>query len=185
MSPSNNETPTDSEVFRTGVNAMTAMLPPVLGAFAALTITGLVVFVFTEMLPSRHPRVQDIAGWFLFLAIAVGLAFWAVCLIRDRRNSFVRVSAEGILRQDWRRRQLVLPWSAVKRLVVHSLSQGGHSLAIHYLDGQGRTRKATLFMGDELYGDSIDSLKQAIMRYKAFPNRRKRWWVSSQEIYEE
>jgi len=214
VSTPDDENQADAELFRTGEVASNRIASTFAGVFAALLVATSLIFLVSLILELRtgHPLqlVGQLVGatenpstptgevviWgaagtlgailaiVLPLVVAGGFGLLAAYLVRYRRNSFVMVSAEGIVRQDWRRRQLVLPWSAVKRLIV-AHGADARSLVVYYLEPRGRVRRAILGGGSPAYGDSVEPLKQAILRYKSFPRFRRAGWVDQHEVYEE
>ena len=199
LSTSNEDDQTDGEVFRTGESDATSVGPVVAGVFAVFlavaSVMGLIELAHTGLGGPSFTPIRDSRGsaWGLHgiaalvmslvcLALAFGLGFAAVALIRSRRNSCITVSAEGIVRQDWLRRRTMIPWDRVKRLVVTD-NDAGRLLTVQYVDQFGRLRTAKLYWGPGPW--DIQLLKEAIMRRKPFPSRRRiEKWYGFLEFYE-
>jgi len=164
------------EVFRTGrTNVTKIILPFLLGPFA-------VVFAWVAVQAAVHEGRSSIFGSTVSGAVALLFGFLAVSFLLDWLNSFVGLSPEGLLWQNRYRRQLFIPWSAVKGVVITHWGKSGEA-SIRYLDTRGRMRKKALWQ-NTMMSVRDDPLFQAILRYKTFPSRRERW-AGFQEIYEE
>ena len=167
---------TGPEVFRTGRTLPRAVIPFMLSALAVVLALGLIRLWANDICAHRINE-GDVFGSVVMGIVALLAGFLTVLLILDRRTSFVSLGPEGLIRCNWRGRRLILPWSAVKRMTITDWGENT-SLAIHYLDPEHRMRKKRLMEWD------VEPLKEAIMRHKAFANRRERF-AGFHEIYEE
>jgi len=159
-----------SEVFRTGRSVPSIVLAAYVFFFASVSI-GLAW-------ASANNIRTNVFGSCVFAALSLLFGFLAVYLVLYWLNSFVSLSREGVLWQGWYRQQGFIRWTGVKRVVITDWPRIT-TLAIDYLDPEGHIRRRKLAAG----GFLVAPPQEAIMRYKAFPNRRRRF-AGLQEVYE-
>ncbi|NIO75387.1 MAG: hypothetical protein GTN69_05785 [Armatimonadetes bacterium] len=129
-------------------------------------------------------RAATMLGVLILTVVSVWLARWAFL---QRRNACVIVQENGLVRQNWQRHGLFIPWDAVKELVLTEI-ESGTELAIKYLDDQGTLRKA-LLLTDSVYAGpkSTDALSKSILQYKTLPRESQRitWYLGREYIWME
>jgi len=136
-----------------------------------------------EPSPSPADRIYSGLAVALFIASSVLIIRWAVLQIR---RVFLEIDSTGLLRQDWRGRRQRIPWQAVKSL-TYTESSGGASVALRWLNAEGRLCKTRLITGASLIGTKPADVRDLILRHKVFATQRERitWYLSRETIYED
>jgi hypothetical protein len=143
-------------------------------------------------LDKRAGGPHTIAG-VVCLLVALTLGVVAAALVLHGRRARICIGREGLVCRDWRAREVRIPWSSLRALIITKTEGPERYLAVRYEDAEGRPRRRGLMVeaGRGLFrvrvGLTIDPVVDSILRHRPFATRREAttWWLARQEIYDD